>query len=560
VAAAAPLAGVMLGGALVAGVAAAGIGIGLAASMRHPAVKAAAVGLKSTISAQVNAIGRDWAPTMVGAIDRIKGAVPGIGSELRSALLPARAYVEPLLQGFLNLIRNVMPGFRDILASARPVVDAIANGLAGLGTDIGDTFSDLSQYSDEFASGLQAAFMIAGGLVRIGGGIIAWLANVYRGTLDWGVALTGILGAMPGIGAPFKAMNADLKDLQRTANGTQPAVEGLGGSLQGTGNMARIAASASAELASRQQIMNGTFAQGIEAGTDLAGVFDLLNGKAQSAEAAELAFEDAIDKATASVKENSRTTNDNTVKGRANRSALLQLAQAGTQRAQTIYEQTLATKGSSAAEAAATRAYNQGRSALIASARQMGMNKTQANAYANSIMGIPKGWNTTIRANNSQAKATIAETRRMLSGIPDEVVNIAMRITGNKNPSAVAHGIAKNMSTGGPVTGQGPKGVDSEPRTLAVGEHVFTDKEVDAMGGHGRVEAFRRSLRAGIPSVPTMPSSPVVSRGGDAHYHIGSITLDASKMRSIQDVIAMIEGIRTTARTRYARGPALAGS
>jgi hypothetical protein len=53
------------------------------------------------------------------------------------------------------------------------------------------------------------------------------------------------------------------------------------------------------------------------------------------------------------------------------------------------------------------------------------------------------------------------------------------------------------MAVGGAVVGRGQKGVDSELRLLAPGEHVLTDSEVDAMGGQAAVYDFRKQLRSG---------------------------------------------------------------
>lgn len=56
------------------------------------------------------------------------------------------------------------------------------------------------------------------------------------------------------------------------------------------------------------------------------------------------------------------------------------------------------------------------------------------------------------------------------------------------------------QAMGGPVFGPGAKGVDSELRLLAPGEHVITAAEVDAAGGHGNVQAWRTSLLTGSSS------------------------------------------------------------
>ena len=49
-------------------------------------------------------------------------------------------------------------------------------------------------------------------------------------------------------------------------------------------------------------------------------------------------------------------------------------------------------------------------------------------------------------------------------------------------------------ASGGQVSGPGPKGQDSVAAWLAPGEHVLTAGDVDAMGGHGNVYAFRNAL------------------------------------------------------------------
>lgn len=69
------------------------------------------------------------------------------------------------------------------------------------------------------------------------------------------------------------------------------------------------------------------------------------------------------------------------------------------------------------------------------------------------------------------------------------------------------------MAEGGPVLGPGPKGVDSEVRVLAPGEHVLTAAEVDAMGGHRAVEQMRAEVLSGGSAAPAtsrvMPASAV---------------------------------------------------
>ncbi|WP_144628946.1 phage tail tape measure protein [Arthrobacter woluwensis] len=85
-------------------------------------------------------------------------------------------------------------------------------------------------------------------------------------------------------------------------------------------------------------------------------------------------------------------------------------------------------------------------------------------------------------------------------------------------PVAPASIRAPGQATGGAVIGPGAKGVDSELRVLAPGEHVLTDKDVDAMGGQGAVYAFRRALHGErstlYPMQPALAGAPAASASG----------------------------------------------
>lgn len=554
VAATAPVAGAVLGGALLAGVTMAGVGAGIAAGIRDPEVKGAIADLKESATTSLNGITQDWAPTMLGAVAQIKGEVGGIGSELRSALAPARAYVSPLIDGLTGLIRGVMPGFRDALASAAPIVAVIKSGLSEFGVTLGTTLSGLAEHSDEFASGLQLAFNIAGMLVSAGGDILGWLAGAYATTLDWAVAFSGFLTGLPGVGDTFKGWHADLVGLRDTANGAGPALQSTATGLTNVGGAAASASGATGTLAARQAILNTTMAGGVAAAGSLKGALDALNGAAQSAEQAEIQFQDSVDAASAALKTNGATVDSNTAKGRANRSALLQLAQAGSARAQTIYEQTAATKGTTAAEHAAAGAYSNARGALIRSAQAMGMSAGEARKLADKIMGIPKNWSTKVKADTSQAASALAAHGQKLDGIPRSIttiVEVQRRYPANRDNAD------KLMSSGGPVHGNGPKGVDSVRTMLAPGEHVLSDKEVDAAGGHGAIEAWRAALRGNTRVSMPATSAPAatgstVNRAEPARHMTfmpGSIVLDLSSMRTLGDLMESIENLGLTART-----------
>lgn len=114
----------------------------------------------------------------------------------------------------------------------------------------------------------------------------------------------------------------------------------------------------------------------------LKGSYEDLNNAARMAMGGEIGMEAAIDAATKSVKDNGRTLDINTEKGRNNKSALLGLAQATDQAA-----------GAAAANGESwdhvNGIYQRGHSQLVKVAMQMGLTASQANKLASQILSIP---------------------------------------------------------------------------------------------------------------------------------------------------------------------------
>lgn len=73
-------------------------------------------------------------------------------------------------------------------------------------------------------------------------------------------------------------------------------------------------------------------------------------------------------------------------------------------------------------------------------------------------------------------------------------IHVRQVADGRERVDLSGHRVGGYSAKGGPITGPGPKGVDSEVRMLAPGEHVLTASEVDAMGGQSAVSKFRSDL------------------------------------------------------------------
>jgi len=186
----------------------------------------------------------------------------------------------------------------------------------------------------------------------------------------------------------------------------------------------------------------------------------------------ENAFEAATDDATQALKDNGRTLDKHTEKGRANRTALDQIASSTLQWRDNA-------KLAGATQKQQADITEQGRKALerMAGPKGFGLSKKAAHAYAMEILGIPKKVSSTIQL-------------KLLNGIPKTLYGV--RVGGGQG--STRGGVTFN-ARGGPIRGAGSGTSDSIPAMLSHGEHVWTAREVHAAGGHSAVEGMRRAVR-----------------------------------------------------------------
>lgn len=253
-----------------------------------------------------------------------------------------------------------------------------------------------------------------------------------------------------------------------------------------------------------------------------------------SAKDAARAFEASLDALDESIKTNGKTLDISTEKGRANEAAFDAISGAGLRSAEAM-----AKNGESnvAVQGAIQGTYD----SLIAAAAKFGITGEEADAMARKVMGIPKDVpiNTAIQ-NYADTMAKAQEIKSALDLINDRNVFINIRHQetyerrvidsgGNEPEGGGLYGSDRGRASGGPIYGNGPKGVDSEWYKLAPGEHVWTADEVDAAGGQSAVRQLRSAALAGgvRPSYgASAPSAPAAMGGfGSAGFNLDGYTL-----------------------------------
>lgn len=197
---------------------------------------------------------------------------------------------------------------------------------------------------------------------------------------------------------------------------------------------------------------------------------------------------------------------------------------------------------------------------LVKSADQMGIHGQAAYDLAQNILGIPDG--VSIESwMSDKAKSTAEKTKSALDAIPN-VKNIEINTTLTEFKRVLNLGEADGSygqglgvllpqkASGGDLDmAPGPKGQDSQLFWGAKGEHVFTDKEVDLMGGQQAVYQFRADLRAGNISrhqnggaVGSIGSVAAPSSFGGRSETTVNLRFDVHETTASREVVQMLMG------------------
>ncbi|MDM8084751.1 phage tail tape measure protein [Cellulomonas cellasea] len=203
----------------------------------------------------------------------------------------------------------------------------------------------------------------------------------------------------------------------------------------------------------------------IEGQSDLAGVVLTLR-------AAQRGFEQALDDATEALKDNGQTLDITTSKGRANQSALDDIADASWR-----LIESLRANGASQSEIQASMQVSRDR--FVEAATAMGMSSDEAYALADSLKLIPSNVAAVVTVNTSDAERDIDAFRARASAIG---ITIQARVDGDPNYNPAKSPVSVRRASGGSVFGAGTSTSDSIPALLSHGEFVVKTAAVERYG------------------------------------------------------------------------------
>lgn len=467
-------------GATLGAAAAGAVAGGIAIASRDSRVQAAAASLADSIGAELRDAAAPLVPATLRAIDRVRVAFDDLGDELGDIFGSAATYVTPLTDALIGLVRGVAPGLRDLVQGARPVVQMLARELPELGDDLGEALSTLAEHGPEAARALGLVLDVAGAGIDVVSTLLGALAEVYR----WGDTFASQLRG----------------DLVGTIVGYQlAAVEATGSTEDWGWELAELADTADkTEMEVRS----------------LADALDEIVNKNLSLVNATIAAEEAIDEATKTIRENGKSVDLNTKRGRENVAALTAMAEA-------FNRETAAAAESGQTSEQAAAMHKRHADALYAAARAAGYTEDEARRLVAQWLRVPSSVHTRATADTKIAERSAERLKEKIDQI-DRYIPITARLSLIQDPGVRSALRLGRLSRGGPVKGPGTKGVDSLPYLLAPGEYVLSARDVDRLGGPAAIDAWRRSLESGGSGARYAAATalPAVGGGGTVQVQV----------------------------------------
>jgi TP901 family phage tail tape measure protein len=235
--------------------------------------------------------------------------------------------------------------------------------------------------------------------------------------------------------------------------------------------------------------------------------FTVLNQGALNQESANEAWLGSLDDLITSTKGHSHSLDINTDAGRKNRAQIVGDIKAMNDKITADFQATAKSKGLSAATDEASTRLGTQRRRLEDAAVAAGFNRGEVHKMIDQMLLTPKELRTLIATKDmDKVKRQIRDLQRQIADLKNHTVQINFSTNANKfyttrSPSGRTVRVKDpGLAGGGPVqnlSGRGRKGVDTEHLLGAYGEHMWTDKEVDAVGGHSAMYRMRSAALSG---------------------------------------------------------------
>lgn len=396
IAGALPLLGATISAAVIGAAGIGGVVGGVLLASKDSRVQAAFAGMKTRISNQLQDAAIPFISQTIGGIDDIESALDGI--DFKGIFAEAATFVRPLARGIGAALDGLGGGLEKAVAGARPVIDAIATGVAGIGRTVGAIFAELSDNGVEAAVALDVAFGLVIGTLKVVGAVVNGLTEAF-GFL----AQIGVFGQS--VQQQYFAVKAAQDIAAKSAKDGTPSI---------TNFMQAIADSGSAAATSAPQVDALTTAID-NAATAGQSYYNSQTGVAQALADAKK----AANGTSKAVKDHGDALSTSSQKGRENRTVLNDLAGKLTANYDAYVKVNGAGKGADAVA-------NTNRANFIKAAAAFGLNATKAKELADKLGVLPANKNVHINTNADNAKDAIKGVQAKINALHGKSIAIAV--------------------------------------------------------------------------------------------------------------------------------------
>jgi hypothetical protein len=365
--------GAALNAVILAAVGGGVLAAGIVSAVQNPMVSKAFGDVGHEFQNIFKDMGTPFVEPLMRAADRFQERVIKLRPEFRDMALEISDLVDPLADGLDGLVKEVMPGLREAVTASMPVLREFFKDLPEIGKALSDFFHSMSTEGEGAVKGMRALMMLLAGAITTVGDVIEFLSGEWDDFTERVENGLQGLSKIPLIGRLFQDAADDWEQFNETGDGFVRTIGGVAEGLDRT-----------AESSERARVE----AQKLDKQMDQ--LFQTMTGSRDAA----IAYEQAIDDLTESLKQNGLTTDIGTQKGRDNAKAIDDVAKAAYRTREAMIAQAGGQNASAQAVQSANDAYRRQIDALRAQLLAAGMSKQQVDALLQSWYALVNAPNT----------------------------------------------------------------------------------------------------------------------------------------------------------------------
>lgn len=421
-----PAVGAIAAGALVTGFGAGLAGLGIVFAAKSKAVGDTWRRTMAQTGADMRLLSKPFESTLIHIAGYFERTVDKFNPHLAKSFSKMAPVVDKFVDGAARSLERLIPVISPVTDAFGEVLDSLGPAFDSAIADLAAGFTDLAESVRQNPEALADTVRGIGDLVRTGLQLVQILNDVNGGfeDLTGGTSLVDVtmrglqatlapliglftalekgIGLVNAMTHSTEASGASMREAGLQVAAAAEAYQKQGNAAKGTIAPTQTAAEKQAELAKKAAEATARFEAQVTALFKLQNQFLTLSGAAIGVEA-------AIDAASASVKENGKTLDITTEKGRANRTALESLAKAANDQTESMIR-----AGKSNVTAAGAAEHS--RANFVKLAVQMGATVPEAKRMAAQMIAIPNVSRTAkLTANKKDLETKLAAAKRELA-------------------------------------------------------------------------------------------------------------------------------------------------